>query len=95
MNTKLHDLIPLHALNALESDQVHHVEGYINSNPEARVIHAWYLETVTILAQTVPVRKPSPSVKARVLERIRLGTASNRVRRRNSNSRMGRSTIEH
>jgi hypothetical protein len=93
MNTELHDLIPLHALNALESDQVHHVEGYINSNPEARVIHGWYLETASILAQTVPVRKPPVSLKARVLERIRHGTASARVRRRNTNGRTGGSNV--
>jgi hypothetical protein len=93
MNTELHDLIPLHALHALESDQVHHVEGYINSNPEARVIHTWYLETVTLLAQTVPVLKPPSSVKARVLERIHHHQVSARVRRRNTNGRTGGSNV--
>jgi hypothetical protein len=93
MNTELHDLIPLLALHALESDQVHHVEGYINSNPEARVIHAWYLETVTLLAQTVPVLKPPSSLKVRMLERIRHHHASTRVRRRNTNGRTGESNV--
>ena len=95
MNTELHDLIPVYTLYALESDQVHRIEGYINSNPEARVIQTWYLETLTLLAQTVPVLKPPSSVKARVLERIRQHHVSARVRRRSTNGRTGGSNVEH
>ena len=94
MNTELHDLIPVYTLYALESDQVHRV-GYINSNPEARVIQTWSLETLTLLAQTVPVLKLPSSVKVRVLERIRQHHVSARVRQRKTNGRTGKSNVEH
>jgi hypothetical protein len=82
MNVALHDLFGLHALYALEPDLADHLE--------AQEIHAWHHETVSILARTIPLHRPPPAVKVKLLARIRRDTHFVRVRRWDANARTGR-----
>ncbi len=70
-NTQLHDLIPLHALGALEPNEVPVLEAYLAVNPEAQASYVWYLEAVTILARAIPLEEPPRDLKARMLDRVR------------------------
>ena len=70
-NAELHDLIPLHALGALESNEVPVLEAYLALNPEAQASYVWYLEAVTVLARALPPEKPAQDLKARMLARVR------------------------
>jgi anti-sigma-K factor RskA len=70
-NAELHDLIPLHALGALEPDEVPLLEAYLALNPEARASYVWYLEAVSILARSIPLEEPPQDLKARMLDRVR------------------------
>jgi anti-sigma-K factor RskA len=70
-DAELHDLIPLHALGALEPDEVPLLEAYLAVNPEARASYVWYLEAVSILARSIPLEEPPQDLKARMLDRVR------------------------
>jgi anti-sigma-K factor RskA len=70
-NAELHDLIPLHALGALEPDEVPLLEAYLAVNPEARASYVWYLEAASILARSIPLEEPAQNLKARMLDRVR------------------------
>ena len=70
-NAELHDLIPLHALGALEPDEVLLLEAYLVLNPEAQANYVWYLEAVAVLARSVPLLEPAQGLKARMLDRVR------------------------
>jgi hypothetical protein len=70
-NAEFDDLIPLHALGALEPDQVRLLEAYLLVNPEARASYVWYLEAVSVLARSVPLEEPPQNLKARMLDRVR------------------------
>ena len=76
-NTELHELIPIHALNALEPYQVAYMEAYLNAYPEAMASYVWYLEAVTVLARAIPLEEPAQDLKARMLNRVRLVNAAN------------------
>ena len=84
-NAELHELIPLHALNALEPHQVPYIEAYLKAYPEAQASYVWYLEAVTVLARAIPLEEPPQDLKARMLDRVRLvnvakdGAARNRT----------------
>jgi Anti-sigma-K factor rskA len=69
--SELHDLIPLHALGALEPEQVPLIEAYLAANPEAQASYVWYLEAVSILARSLPLQEPPVGLKARMLNRVR------------------------
>jgi anti-sigma-K factor RskA len=73
-NAELHELIPLHALNALEPYQVPYIEAYLNAYPEAMASYVWYLEAVTVLARAIPLEEPPQDLKARMLDRVRQGS---------------------
>jgi anti-sigma-K factor RskA len=70
-DAELHDLIPLHALGALEPDEVPMLEAYLAVNPEAQASYVWYLEAVSILARSIPLEEPPQDLKARMLDRVR------------------------
>jgi Anti-sigma-K factor rskA len=70
-NAELHELIPLHALGALEPDEVPLLEAYLAVNPEAQASYVWYLEAVAILARSIPLEEPAKDLKARMLDRVR------------------------
>jgi Anti-sigma-K factor rskA len=70
-NAELHDLIPMHALGALEPDEVPLLEAYLALNPEARASYVWYLEAVSVLARSIPLEEPPQDLKARMLDRVR------------------------
>ena len=72
-NAELHDLIPLHALGALEPSEVPFLEAYLALNPEAQASYVWYLEAVTVLARALPLEEPPQDLKARMLARVRQG----------------------
>jgi hypothetical protein len=74
-NTELHELIPLHALNALEPHHVPLLEAYLKAHPEAQASYVWYLEAVTVLARAIPLEEPPEDLKARTLDRVRLVNA--------------------
>jgi anti-sigma-K factor RskA len=74
-NAELNDLIPLHALGALEPDEVSFLEAYLLVNPEARASYVWYLEAVSVLARSVPLLEPAVDLKARMLDRVRQDNA--------------------
>ena len=71
-NAELHELIPLHALGALEPYQVPYIEAYLKAYPEAQASYVWYLEAVTVLARAIPLEEPPQDLKARMLDRVRL-----------------------
>jgi Anti-sigma-K factor rskA len=70
-NAELHDLIPMHALGALEPNEVPLLEAYLALNPEARASYVWYLEAVCVLARSIPLEEPPQNLKARMLDRVR------------------------
>jgi hypothetical protein len=70
-NAELHDLIPMHALGALEPDEVPLLEAYLAMNPEARASYVWYLEAVCVLARSIPLEEPPQDLKAKMLDRVR------------------------
>lgn len=70
-NAELHDLIPMHALGALEPDEVPLLEAYLALNPEARASYVWYLEAVCVLARSIPLEEPPQNLKAKMLDRVR------------------------
>jgi anti-sigma-K factor RskA len=70
-NAELHDLIPMHALGALEPNEVPLLEAYLALNPEARASYVWYLEAVCVLARSIPLEEPPQDLKARMLDRVR------------------------
>jgi Anti-sigma-K factor rskA len=70
-DAELHDLIPLHALGALEPDEVPLLEAYLAVNPEAQASYVWYLEAVSILARSIPLKEPPQDLKARMVDRVR------------------------
>ena len=70
-NAELHDLIPSHALGALEPNEVQALEAYLALNPEAQASYVWYLEAVTVLARALPLEEPPQDLKARTLARVR------------------------
>jgi anti-sigma-K factor RskA len=75
-NAELHELIPLHALGALEPYQVPYIEAYLKAYPEAQASYVWYLEAVTVLARAIPLEEPPQDLKARMLDRVRLVNAA-------------------
>jgi Anti-sigma-K factor rskA len=78
-NAELHELIPLHALNALEPHQVPYIEAYLKAYPEAMASYVWYLEAVTVLARAIPLEEPPQDLKARMLDRVRKGSAQQKI----------------
>jgi Anti-sigma-K factor rskA len=68
---ELHELIPLHALAALEPDQAVALEAYLIVNPEAQASYLWYLEAVTVLARALVRVEPPTDLKSRMLDRVR------------------------
>jgi Anti-sigma-K factor rskA len=79
-NAELHDLIPLHALGALEPEEVPLLEAYLALNPEAQASYVWYLEAVTVLARALPLEEPAQDLKARMLNRVRQGGGRHNTR---------------
>jgi hypothetical protein len=81
-DAELHDLIPLHALGALEPSEVTAMEAYLARNPEAQASYVWYLEAAMVLAKTIPLEEPAQDLKARMLDRVRSvnRVQTNRVR---------------
>jgi Anti-sigma-K factor rskA len=79
-DAELHDLIPLHALGALEPSEVPLLEAYLASNPEAQASYVWYLEAVTILARAIPLEEPAQDLKAKMLDRVRSVNGADQTR---------------
>jgi Anti-sigma-K factor rskA len=88
-NAELHDLIPLHALGALEPDEVPLLEAYLALNPEARASYVWYLEAVSVLARSIPLEEPPQDLKARMLDRVRRVNAARVGSVQSSSTRAG------
>ena len=88
-NAELHELIPLHALNALEPHQVVYIEAYLKAYPEAQASYVWYLEAVTVLARAIPLEEPPQDLKARMLDRVRLVNAAQNGAARDNTARDG------
>jgi anti-sigma-K factor RskA len=65
------ELLPLYALNALESDEAAQVEAFVARDPSARAELRSFLETSALLARSVPQLEPGRDLRARVLENIR------------------------
>ena len=98
-NAELDDLIPLHALGALEPDEVPLLEAYLAVNPEARASYVWYLEAVCVLARSIPLEEPAQNLKAKMLDRVRQVTVnragSNRAGSNQVNSNQASPVRDH
>jgi anti-sigma-K factor RskA len=93
-NAEFDDLIPLHALGALEPDEVSFLETYLLVNPEARASYVWYLEAVSVLARSVPLSEPAVGLKARMLDRVRQVNAVQVCSARNDSARVDPSRVD-
>ena len=71
MNDELEYLTTLHALHALEPNEVPKVQAYLETDSEAYANYVQHLETCAKLARLVAFRAAPPDLMPRILENIR------------------------
>lgn len=64
------DLLPAHALGALDPDERRELEAHLAECPECRERLAGWAKTTEALAESAPPVRPSPEVRERLLGRV-------------------------